>query len=189
MFNYLHSLSRWWWRLLLGLVVASLALIAFFAYRTSSVLSPTPPTSATLEKGAIAPDFTLPTLDGTKITLASFRGHPVILNFWASWCPPCLAEIPEFMAVYESYREQGLVILAVNTTFQDSRTEAEDFIRELNVPFPVLVDEVGDVTSKAYKLRGLPMTIFIDRDGIARHIQIGVLNQAIINWYLLEILQ
>jgi thiol-disulfide isomerase/thioredoxin len=187
MLDYLQPLSTWW-RQLLGLLVASLVLLLFFAFRSSSTLSPTPILSATLEKDALAPDFTLPTLDDTKITLSSFRGQPVLLNFWASWCPPCLSEMPELMAVYELYREQGLVVIAVNTTFQDSRKDAEAFVNELGMPFPVLLDEVGDVTSKAYKLRGLPMTIFIDRDGIVRHIQIGVVNQTIINQHLPAIL-
>lgn len=186
--DYLHPHSKWG-RLLLGLLIANLVLITFVAFRSSVAPSPNLMTWATLEKGTSAPDFALPTFDGSTFSLSSFRGQPVILNVWANWCPPCLSEMPEFMAVYEAYPKQGLVVIAVNATFQDSREDAEAFVQELGTPFPIVPDKIGDVTSKAYQVRGLPITIFIDSDAIARHIQIGVVNQAIINQHLPEILQ
>jgi peroxiredoxin len=123
-------------------------------------------------KGFTAPDFYLETIHGEVINLSGLRGQPVIINIWASWCPPCRAEMPALQNVYETYRDHGLVVLAINATNQDNLDDAIEFIRLHNLSFPVLLDVIGEV-SNLYKLRSLPTTFFIDEKGIIQEIVVG----------------
>lgn len=129
------------------------------------------PTAAPRE-GFTAPDFRLTLLGGGEIALSDLRGKVVIVNLWASWCPPCRAEMPALQEVYEAYRDRGLEILAVNTTYQDSQAAAARFVQEYGLSFPVPLDQTGEV-SRSYLLRALPTSFFIDRDGVIRSVIIG----------------
>lgn len=122
--------------------------------------------------GFLAPDFTLHSLNGETIHLADLRGQPVLINLWASWCPPCRAEMPAMQAVYESYQAQGFVILAVNATHQDTAASAAAFVAKNNLTFPILLDVDGQV-SEAYQLRSLPTSFFVDSSGIIQEVVIG----------------
>ena len=124
--------------------------------------------------GTEAPDFTLPTLDGEMVSLASYRGQPVLLNFWATWCPPCRAEMPAMQRVYETYRDDGFVVLAVNV--RESEEPVRAFIEELGLTFPILMDEKGDVTN-TYRVYGLPTTYFLDREGRVYRVQVGAMTE------------
>lgn len=117
---------------------------------------------AGLEAGVRAPDFALAYPDGSRSTLADLRGQPVVVNFWATWCAPCRAEMPELVDAYETYKDQGLVIIGVNE--QESEAKALPFMQEFGINFPVVLDSRGDLAS-LYTARGLPTTYFIDRDG------------------------
>lgn len=123
-------------------------------------------------KGFLAPDFTLTTLSGERITLSDLRGEAVLVNLWASWCAPCLAEMPAMQAVYDRYREQGFHVLAVNATNQDSLSAAQAFVEELGLSYPILLDINGEV-SAMYQLRALPSSFFISPDGRIREVIIG----------------
>ena len=123
-------------------------------------------------EGFLAPDFTLDTLIGESTTLSDLRGQVVLLNFWASWCPPCRGEMPAMQRVYDDYAARGLVILAVNATNQDSVEAARQFIEENNLTFPVLLDKNGDVNVQ-YQVRSLPTSFFIGADGIIHEVVIG----------------
>jgi thiol-disulfide isomerase/thioredoxin len=124
------------------------------------------------QEGFLAPDFNLTTLSGDNFVLSQHRGYPVIINFWASWCPPCRAEMPAFQQAFAEYEEQGLMIAAVNATYQDSRSEATAFASENKLIFPIPLDTTGAV-SRSYNLYSLPTTVFIDSQGIIRKIIIG----------------
>ena len=140
-------------------------------------------------EGFLAPDFTLELLGGGDVTLSELRGKGVVINLWASWCPPCRAEMPAIQRVYEKTRERGLEVLAVNTTFQDSEPAAADFIQELGLTFPVPLDRSGTV-SRQYQLRALPSTFFVDREGIIRKVIIGgPMSEATIQTAVEEILE
>ncbi len=124
------------------------------------------------QKGFLAPDFSLESSTGEVITLSSLRGQPVLINIWASWCPPCRAEMPAMQRVYQDYQAQGLIILAVNATNQDRASDALDFAQQNGLSFPILFDTTGDV-SRQYRIRALPTSFFVDTNGIIREVVIG----------------
>ena len=127
---------------------------------------------ASPQKGFLAPDFALETLEGEEVTLSELRGQVVILNLWASWCVPCQLEMPAFKDVFDEYKEKGLIILAVNSTSQDTPSAVEKFVTEYQLPFPILMDYEGTV-SRLYKLKALPTTFFIGRNGLISSVVIG----------------
>ena len=136
-----------------------------------------------------APDFTLKALDGSTVTLSKLQGHPVLINFWASWCAPCRAEMPEIVRVYQAHQADGRIVLAINVTFQDSLPESQAFAKEFHTPFPVLLDDTGAIARDAYGVRVLPMSFFIDRKGILMHLQIGAMNGKQIDTFVGEIVK
>lgn len=121
-------------------------------------------------RGFLAPDFSLVNLDGEKVRLEDFHGQPVIVNFWASWCPPCRAEMPTFQKIYTEYKAQGLVILGVNSL--ESRSTAVDFAQSHALTFPILLDEDGTVSNR-YRADSLPTTLFIRKNGIISEVMYG----------------
>lgn len=123
-------------------------------------------------QGFLAPNFELQTLTGETIALSSLRGRPVIINLWASWCPPCQAEMPSFQQVYEDYHDKGVAILAINLTLQDREEDVRQFVLKNRLSFPVLLDSNGDV-ERQYSTRALPTTYFISAEGIIRERVIG----------------
>lgn len=118
-----------------------------------------------IQTGELAPDFTLKTLDGEEVSLSDYRGKKVFLNFWASWCPPCRAEMPEMQEFHEKYGDE-VAIIAVNATGTE-RSEAvmREYIEENGYTFTVLLDQ--DLTVNAsYQALSLPTTYFINSQGI-----------------------
>ena len=124
------------------------------------------------QQGFSAPDFTLRSISGDNVSLADFKGEPIILNFWASWCPTCRAEMPAFNQVFSEYQEQGLSILAINSTNQDSIQAALNFVDINEIEFNILLDHYGEV-GNLYNLYSLPTTFFIDKNGIIQKVLIG----------------
>jgi len=124
------------------------------------------------QQGFLAPDFELQTTTGETVKLSDMRGQAVLVNLWATWCPPCRAEMPAIEKVYNEYKDDGLVVLAVNMTYQDDATKIEPFINEYGLTFPILLDETSDM-AHAYQLRSLPSSYFIGRDGIIHEVVIG----------------
>jgi peroxiredoxin len=122
------------------------------------------------DEGALAPDFLLEMLDGEEARLSDFRGRPVVLNFWATWCVSCRKEMPQFIEAYDSYRDDGLVVIGLN--LQESESIIRPFVDDFGINFPVLIDRDGEV-GDAYRLVGLPTTFFIDREGVVESVFIG----------------
>jgi cytochrome c biogenesis protein CcmG, thiol:disulfide interchange protein DsbE len=121
-----------------------------------------------------APGFTLDRLDRPgKLSLASYRGRPVIINFWASWCIPCKEEAPLLESVWKQYRGRGLVVLGVD--INDVRGEARRFARENRMTYPLVYDGPGETTTE-YGLTGVPETFFVARSGrlVCDRLQAGV---------------
>ncbi len=125
--------------------------------------------------GFVAPDFELPTLDGSTMRLSDLRGRPVVINFWATWCPPCRAEMPAIIREYQRYKGDGLIVLAVNQA--ESPTKVAAFRDEFGMPFPILLDEKMSV-SDMYEIRFLPTTFFIAADGTIIDMVTGGMNEA-----------
>ena len=123
-------------------------------------------------QGFLAPDFTLENAEGQEIQLSDLRGQPVLVNLWASWCVPCRTEMPALERVYQEYRSQGFVLLAVNATDQDNRPSALAFAQENGLTFPLLFDFDGQV-SRLYQLRALPTSFFIKPDGTIQEVVVG----------------
>ena len=128
------------------------------------------------QAGFQAPDFRLPTPSGETISLADLRGQPVLINLWASWCPPCREEMPAIQRVYQDYQSRGFVVLAVNATSQDSLPSALEFVSDLGLTFPILLDSDSVVSEDLYQVLGLPTSVLIGRDGTVRAIRIGILD-------------
>lgn len=114
--------------------------------------------------GFPAPDFELDSLTGAQIKLSELRGQVVVVNLWASWCAPCRAEMPAIETIYQQYKDRGLAVVAINTTFQDSESAARQFLDQLGVTFPVALDRDG-AASRRYYLQAMPSTFFVKRDG------------------------
>lgn len=124
------------------------------------------------DTGHLAPDFTLKTLDGNTVRLSELRGKKVVLiNFWATWCPPCRLEMPTMQQIYSEYKDRGFEILAVNIE-SDAEQAISDFVKELRLTFPILLDPDMKVTRK-FRVIGLPVSVLIDRQGIVRAKEIG----------------
>jgi thiol-disulfide isomerase/thioredoxin len=131
----------------------------------------------------VAPDFTLTSIDKELVTLSQFRGTPIVVNFWATWCPPCRDEMPLFDAYAEKH-EESLVILAVNSG--ESAQDVEPFTVNFGNELVFLLDienEVGNL----YQVRGLPTTYFIDAEGVLQSMHIGALSEPLLRSYLEKI--
>lgn len=122
------------------------------------------------QRGFLAPDFTLKDLSGTQVQLLDFKGYPLVVNFWATWCPPCQAEMPTFQKIYSEYKPQGLALLAVNT--QEERSRAINFTKSHSLTFPILLDTDGSVADR-YRIDSLPVTFFINKAGFIEEVAYG----------------
>ncbi len=136
--------------------------------------------------GQLAPDFTLLDVDGNPVRLHQFRGQPVLINFWATWCGPCRQEMPIIEAAYQKYKAQGLVVLAVDV--QENPELAKTFAGWLKITFTLLDDGDGEV-ARRYRVTGLPTSFFVDRDGVIRAWQVGAMDEAVLEKHLAEILR
>lgn len=140
-------------------------------------------------EGFLAPDFSLQTPEGETVSLSELRGQAVLVNLWATWCPPCRAEMPAIQKLYDEYKDQGFMVLAVNMTYQDNPQSVLPFTRENNLTFPILLEETGEMARK-YELRSLPSSFFVNRDGIIQEVVIGgPLSEALLRTRIESILE
>ncbi|QHJ69880.1 peroxiredoxin family protein [Planococcus halotolerans] len=126
-----------------------------------------------LAVGQTAPDFTLETLDGEQARLSDFRGKTVFVNFWATWCPPCRAEMPDMQKLYDN---EDIEILAINLTdTEKSEDGVASFVEEMGLTFPVLMDTEGEISS-AYNVKAYPTSYMVDAEGKISYIAYGAMN-------------
>ena len=159
---------RWWRRHLTAnnlFLAAMIFALAFLMARRQGVVLDLPPmqVKAPGQRTVEAPEFALADLMGSRVRLSDHQGHVVLLNFWATWCAPCRAEMPSMEKLYQAYRDRGLVILAISGD-RTSRSSVEAFVQELGVTFPILLDPAGEVFAQ-YGVRGLPTSYLLDRQG------------------------
>ena len=149
--------------------------VGIFAKNTNTVSTDANTPNA---RTVIAPDFTLKDMNGESVSLSSFRGKYVIMNFWGSWCSFCVREMPDFQRAYDTFTQEGdTVILLVNATFTErSINDAEDFITNGGYTMPVVFDLDGAV-AQMYNVRGYPTSFVIDKLGYVYGYQTGALTE------------
>ena len=138
--------------------------------------NPKPP-----KTGTVAYDFTLKDMDGNEVSLSNFRGKKVMLNFWATWCAPCRAEIPHMVKLYGERHDEGFEIIAVN--LREGPERVGPFVERLHMEFPVLLDSSGKV-GNAYSVRGIPTSIFLDENGVIQAVHVGTLTDESLQKYV-----
>jgi peroxiredoxin len=136
--------------------------------------------------GFLAPGLELAALDGERVRLDDLRGRPVLVNFWATWCGPCRVEMPHLQEAFEAHVDQDLVVLGVNQ--MESPPGVAAFVDDAGLTFPILMDSDSDA-SRVWRVRGLPTSFFIDRQGIIRDVFIGPMTVGLIKSKLELILQ
>lgn len=153
-------------------LVAALVALAVLGYLGLRPVQEAPLTVG-VHVGQIAPDFTLPTLSGGKVHLRQLRGHPVWLNFFASWCPPCKAEAPNIEAAARN--NPKLEIIGMNLTGSEvSLNDVRGFVRKFHLTYPVAIDQNNAVANR-YQVQVIPTSFFIDAHGVIRDVYTGAL--------------
>jgi len=181
--------------LLLGLNIALLVVLvsaiwlAVWMMRRGEAPRPAPSAgdflaAQALTVGTPAPNFRLPLLDGGEIDLSALRGRPVLVNFWASWCAPCRAEMPALERVAQSYEQAGLVVVGINQ-LEDPDT-VRQFVQEFGISFPIALDRDGTV-SRDWRVYGIPQTYLIDADGVIRKAWVGMVTEDSVSRALAEL--
>jgi len=148
-----------------------------FRFAVLCLLAAAPAVAQEPKVGRPAPDFTLGGLAGDSAHLAGLRGHPVVVKFWATWCPSCRTEMPELLAARDAHRTDGLVVLTVDS--DDKPTHIRSFLATLSgvADLPVLIDANRRVQDR-YRIPILPTTVFIDTAGVIRVLHLGALRQS-----------
>jgi peroxiredoxin len=126
--------------------------------------------------GKKAIDVSLNDINGNLVSLSDFEGQVVVLNFFASWCPPCKVEMPYINEAYLENKDDGLVVLGINLTEQDELDDMYKLLEEYEIAFPVLLDE-NSVAARNYKVRSIPTSIFINAQGIITDYHVGTVNK------------
>lgn len=116
--------------------------------------------SSSLER---APEFLLENLDGQKVHSSNFKGKIVLLNFWATWCPPCIEEIPSLKSLHRAYQSEGVEVVGINLD-EGSSARVKSFVAKIGIPYPILIGN-DEVTRAFGGIRGIPTTFLIDRQG------------------------
>ncbi len=128
------------------------------------------------EVGRLAPDFTLIDLEGDSVTLSDFQGKAVFINFWATWCPPCRAEMPEIEAVYQEYKSKDVVVIGVDLL--EAESEVRQYVKQGGYSWIFLIDTTGEVVNN-YGVAAIPTSFFLDKEGIIRAVNVGAMTKRV----------
>jgi peroxiredoxin len=178
-----HARERWF---ALGGAIVGVVLIViiWLATQANGTNVPTAP-----KVNRIAPDFTLLTPEGKEISLSDYRGDVVLVNFWGSWCEPCVHELPELQAAHERLSDQGFVVIGVNLfddeqqTYNHTVQDIQQFVEENGITYPVVLDNQGEVT-EAYRVFPIPTSFFVDTEGNIRYVLPRELTtEEIVAWF------
>ena len=169
-----------------GIVV--LVVVGFAALLVAGLNAKEAPTGASGVARVSHPanDFTMQTFDGGEITLSGLKGQPVIVNFWASWCPPCREEATTLERTWQKYKDQGVTFIGVD--IQDKLEDGLDYVSEYHVTYPNGQDLDGRITID-YGVGGIPVTFFIDKDGMISSRWVGAISQSLLEERIEELLK
>jgi cytochrome c biogenesis protein CcmG, thiol:disulfide interchange protein DsbE len=171
--------------LLLGL---GLILIAASAYM---VLQDAPPqadlTVVPVQTAFPSPELTLTDLEGITRSLSDYEGQVVLVNLWATWCPPCKAEMPTLQAYHDKYTEKGFTVIAINDG--DPTSDVVQFVKEYQLTFPVWLDPTYIATEDAFKTMNLPSSFVIDRSGTVRLYWVGEIDSKMLETHVTPIIK
>lgn len=166
-------------------VMMTLALIGILGVTACSSSSPSSPENAEEANanrlpaapgvGRLAPDFTLTTLDGNSITVSDFRGKTVFINFWATWCPPCRAEMPHIEALYQEYKDRDVIVIGVD--LREGEDRVRRFVQDGDYNWIFTIDATGEVGYE-YRVTAIPASFFLDKYGVIKAIHIGAMSKS-----------
>jgi peroxiredoxin len=167
-----------------GLILVGLAALMLWPRPEAAASSPTSGAALTvpIEVNYEAPELSLFAIDGREYSLDDYRGQVVLVNLWATWCPPCKAEMPTLKAYYEAHQADGFVTVAVNDG--DPQEAVKAFVKEYDLTFPVWLDPTYQATDYAFKTRNLPSSFVIDREGNVRLRWVGEIDRAALEKYV-----
>jgi len=167
-----------------GLILVGLAAFIALPRADASANSPVSGGSLTVpvEVDYAAPNLTLFDLDGVERSLADYQGQVVLVNLWATWCPPCKAEMPTLKAYYEEHASDAFVTIAIDDG--DPAEAVAAFVQEYDLTFPVWLDPTYEATERAFKTRNLPSSFVIDREGNVRLRWVGEIDRATLEKYV-----
>ncbi len=140
-------------------------------------------TTVGINVGEVAPDFTLTDLEGNEVTLSEYRGKVVFINFWATWCPACRAEMPEMEAIYQEYKDKGVVVIGVD--IQEAKEEVLQYVQQGGYSWTFLLDTSGAVAAN-YRVVAIPTSFFLDREGIIKAVNVGAMTKRAMEAKLIE---
>ncbi len=126
------------------------------------------------EVDRLAPDFTLTDLEGNSVTLSDFRGKVVFINFWATWCPPCRAEMPEIEAIYQDYKDKDVVVIGIDIL--EAEDEVRQYVQQGGYSWTFVLDTTGGVTAD-YGITAIPTSFFLDKEGVIQAVNIGAMTK------------
>lgn len=170
--------------ILLGILIA---LTVYWRHNEEAAQQPTDFAAVPARVQFDAPALTLNDLDGVRHSLADYRGQVVLVNLWATWCPPCKAEMPNLQTYYQKYRGQGFTVIAVEDG--DPPAAVQLFVNEFNLTFPVWADPTYQATDHAFKTKNLPTSYVIDRRGVVRLTWVGAINPANLDKYVTPLIK
>ena len=171
----------------LGLILTGIATLVLLSSLGTGVSAATDFNAIPVEVAYAAPALTLNDLGGSPHSLAEFRGQVVLVNLWATWCPPCKAEMPNLERLYEKHRQEGLVVIAINDG--DPAKDVSAFVREFQLTFPVWLDPTYTATERAFKTLNLPSSFVIDRSGSVRLAWVGAISEKNLEKYIVPLIK
>ncbi len=136
-----------------------------------------------IKVGEVAPDFTLTDLDGNQVSLSDFRGKTVLINFWATWCPPCRKEMPDIESLYQQYKDLDFVVLGVDIA--ESADNVRRFVKQGGYSWTFVID-AGYQAAVAYQVRAIPSSFFLDEEGVVRAAHVGYMTKRAMEGYLAQ---
>ncbi len=172
----------------LGLMVLGVAaLMVLSARQTEDALSPTDFSAIPAEVHYAAPALSLHDLHGTQHALADYVGQVVVVNLWATWCPPCQAEMPILQTFFEKHRRDGLNLIAIEDG--DPTSDVESFVEQNRLTFPIWLDPTHQATDRAFKTPNLPSSYVVNRGGQVRYAWFGAISEANLERYVAPLIQ